>query len=92
MLLLGNFSWYFLLGCLNGGAQVRPQEGGNQKELTSHLEKLYRELPTQNPKSNSLVQEIYNWLGGMGSDKTSAKLHTNYHAVEKMNTALNIKW
>ncbi|XP_034251403.1 probable cytosolic Fe-S cluster assembly factor GI11683 [Thrips palmi] len=79
-------------GCLNGGAQVRPQEGGLQKELTAHLENLYEGLASHNPKSNPLVQEIYSWLGGAGSDKTVANLHTSYHAVEKMNTALNIKW
>lgn len=71
---------------------MRPQEGEQQKELTSLLEKLYSELPVNNPRSNPLVLEIYNWFGGMGSDKISANLHTNYHAVEKMNTALNIKW
>lgn len=81
----------FVSGCLNGGAQVRPQEGP-QKELTARLENLYEGLASHNPKLNPLVQEIYNWLGGMGSDKTVANLHTSYHAVEKMNTALNIKW
>ncbi|XP_026277190.1 probable cytosolic Fe-S cluster assembly factor GI11683 [Frankliniella occidentalis] len=80
-------------GCLNGGAQVRPEEGTQQKELTSTLEKLYSELPLHSPKLNPLVHEIYtNWLGGAGSDKSSANLHTSYHAVEKMSTALNIKW
>ncbi|KAJ1530517.1 hypothetical protein ONE63_005410 [Megalurothrips usitatus] len=80
-------------GCLNGGAQVRPEEGVQQKELTTQLEKCYEELPIHTPKSNPLVQEIYaNFLGGMGSDRISTSLHTAYHAVEKMNTALNIKW
>ncbi|KAK3917039.1 putative cytosolic Fe-S cluster assembly factor [Frankliniella fusca] len=80
-------------GCLNGGAQIRPEEGTQQKELTTTLAKLYNELPIHSPRSNPLVQEIYTkWLSGAGSDKSNAKLHTSYHAVEKMNTALNIKW
>lgn len=32
------------------------------------------------------------FLNGSHSDKAKALLHTTYHAVEKMNTALNIKW
>ena len=80
-------------GCLNGGAQVRPQEGVQLKELTNRLEKLYFELPVQSPRSNPLVQELYSsWFGGTGSDQISSILHTSYHSVEKMNTALNIKW
>jgi len=45
------------------------------------------------PEKNHIVQELYDtWLGGSHSDKCSAMLHTKYHAVEKMTTALNIKW
>lgn len=78
---------------MNGGAQIRPQEGILPKELTAQLEKLYNELPISCPRSNPLLQEIYSsWLGGTGSDKSSSTLHTTYHAVEKMSTALNIKW
>lgn len=80
-------------GCLNGGAQVRPQEGSSQKELTTRLETLYQHLPIISPKENPLVQEIYStWFGGVGSDKAASSMHTSYHAVEKMSTALNIKW
>lgn len=80
-------------GCLNGGAQVRPKEGKSLKELTAELEDLYASLPARSPEDNVTVKKLYEtWLGGQDSDKSNAILHTQYHAVEKMNTALNIKW
>ncbi|KAJ4437290.1 hypothetical protein ANN_17428 [Periplaneta americana] len=80
-------------GCLNGGAQVRPQDGTSPRELTMKLESLYQSLPKQVPEKNSVVSELYKaWLGGSQSDKCSSLLHTQYLAVEKMATALNIKW
>lgn len=80
-------------GCLNGGAQVRPKNGQSLKELTNQLEQLYSSLPVSTPESNCIIKQLYDmWLGGQDSDKSSVLLHTQYHAVEKMNTALNIKW
>lgn len=80
-------------GCLNGGAQIRPQADTTLKELTSKLESLYDSLPIEVPENCKIVQELYkSWLLGHDSDKANAVLHTEYHAVEKMNTALNIKW
>lgn len=80
-------------GCLNGGAQVRPKEGKSLKALTAELEDLYASLPVRTPEDNVIVRKLYEmWLGGQDSDKSCAVLHTQYHAVEKMNTALNIKW
>lgn len=80
-------------GCLNGGAQVRPNAGKSLKELTAELESLYAALPVRNPEENAIVKKLYDsWLVGQDSDKCFAILHTQYHAVEKMNTALNIKW
>lgn len=79
-------------GCLNGGAQIRPTNNQQQKELTRELEELYRSLPKSQP-DNDDVKVIYEeFLAGIDSDKAQKLLHTNYHAVEKMSTALNIKW
>lgn len=79
-------------GCLNGGAQIRPENNQPLRELTSELEEMYRALPKAQP-DNDDVKTIYNeFLDGSGSDKVQQLLHTTYHAVEKMNTALNIKW
>ncbi|XP_063619986.1 probable cytosolic Fe-S cluster assembly factor GI11683 [Cydia splendana] len=80
-------------GCLNGGAQVRPVAGESGRELVANLEKLYRGLPVSVPAENKLVRRLYTeWLDGRDSDKARAMLHTSYHAVEKSDVALNIKW
>ncbi|KAK5645559.1 hypothetical protein RI129_006859 [Pyrocoelia pectoralis] len=80
-------------GCLNGGAQVRPHGDMNLKELTVKLERLYTSLPIEIPDESKVTQELYKtWLQGQDSDKAGSVLHTTYHAVEKLNTALNIKW
>lgn len=79
-------------GCLNGGAQIRPEKSQQQRELTAELEQMYRSLPKSQP-DNDDVKVIYNeFLDGIDSDKANNLLHTSYHAVEKFSTALNIKW
>lgn len=78
-------------GCLNGGAQIRPEKNQQQRELTVELEEMYRTLPKSHPDNES-TNVIYEFLNGAGSDKAHQHLHTTYHAVEKMSTALNIKW
>ncbi|XP_011306223.1 probable cytosolic Fe-S cluster assembly factor AAEL012261 [Fopius arisanus] len=80
-------------GCLNGGAQIRPQDGSQPRELAQTLEKLYHELPESKPEENKIVRNLYkSWLGSGHSDKASAFLHTQYHEIEKMNSALSMKW
>lgn len=79
-------------GCLNGGAQNRPANGVSSRDLITELEAMYRTLPPSNPDNDETKQIYAGFLGGSNSDKTKSLLHTNYHAVEKMNTALNIKW
>lgn len=79
-------------GCLNGGAQIRPGSGDSVREMTAQLIEFYEKLPQSNVE-NADTEQIYNdFLDGADSDKASSLLHTSYHAVEKMNTALNIKW
>lgn len=84
-------------GCLNGGAQIRPDSGTSTRDLCSALEELYKDLPQstveQNADDVAYYQRLYTaFFGGYQSDKATALLHTEYHAVEKINTALNIKW
>ncbi|XP_045445685.1 probable cytosolic Fe-S cluster assembly factor GJ13047 [Melitaea cinxia] len=80
-------------GCLNGGAQVRPMQGESGRELVSQLQTLYSSLPVSRPAQNKLVKQLYSdWLDGRDSDKAKALLHTSYHALEKNDMALNIKW
>lgn len=80
-------------GCLNGGAQIRPASGiETARKLVLQLTQAYQNLP-QSSIDNSDIRDIYeHFLDGCHSDKANLLLHTNYHAVEKLNTALNIKW
>ncbi|CAH3188973.1 unnamed protein product [Porites evermanni] len=80
-------------GCLNGGGQIRPGDGETSKELLSRLDELYNSLRSRKPSENPAVEKLYDeWLGGESSEKAREMLHTKYHEVEKLNTALNIKW
>lgn len=79
-------------GCLNGGAQVRPGEGDTLHEMIDQLHQLYDHLPQSSVDSVEAMGVYGTFLDGKDSDKSNMLLHTEYHAVEKMNTALNIKW
>ncbi|KAL2742000.1 putative cytosolic Fe-S cluster assembly factor CPIJ010948 [Vespula maculifrons] len=80
-------------GCLNGGAQIRSQDNIQPRELALKLEAMYHDLSISIPEENLAVHKLYKtWLGGENTDKATAYLHTQYHEIEKMNTALAIKW
>ncbi|XP_068741892.1 probable cytosolic Fe-S cluster assembly factor v1g210509 [Montipora capricornis] len=80
-------------GCLNGGGQIRPADGESSKDLISRLDEIYNAPRTRKPSENPALEQLYReWLGGESSAKARKMLHTNYHEVEKLNTALNIKW
>lgn len=79
-------------GCLNGGAQIRPGAGDTARELVLQLAQVYQNLPQSDVDSSETKDVYQNFLDGSSSDKAKSLLHTSYHAVEKMNTALNIKW
>lgn len=54
---------------------------------------MYRDLPQSVAEQNGTVARLYTeWLAGKHSDKARALLHTQYHALEKNDVALNIKW
>ncbi|KAK6638350.1 hypothetical protein RUM44_008779 [Polyplax serrata] len=80
------------MGCLNGGAQLRPEDGpGQVKDFVRKLEDAYSKLPKIAP--GPTIEKLYReWLGGFGSDKSVALLHTSYRQIEKMESALTIKW
>ncbi|KAM7038854.1 cytosolic iron-sulfur assembly component 3 [Acridotheres tristis] len=79
-------------GCLNGGGQIK-LEGQSSKEELQQVERLYESLRAEIPEENQAVRELYqHWLGGWGSERAQAVLHTQYHAVERTNSALSIKW
>jgi len=80
-------------GCLNGGAQIRPEADMNPKELIAQLDQNYKDLEKETAFENPNVEEIYKeWLGGKNTDKADHMLYTEYHEVEKMTNSLAIKW
>ncbi|CAN8002952.1 unnamed protein product [Ixodes hexagonus] len=84
------------LCCLNGGAQLRPQDG-DSKSLLKRVEEAYHSLQPRAPSMNDQVLEAYrDWLRVEGPDDVIGgnrqPIRTSYHAVEKMTTALNIRW
>lgn len=83
----------YLVGCLNGGAQIRPESGMSSKELVAKLEETYESLPVSRPHDDPRVLSCYSeWLGGHDSQKAHQLLHAKYKAVEKTVNALGIKW
>ena len=89
---------YFILSAvcllfLVSGAQCRPEEGVNPKEMINQLETKYKSLLKQWPAENENLQTVYlEWLGGKSTDKADHTLYTDYHEVEKMTNSLAIKW
>ncbi|KAK8730600.1 hypothetical protein OTU49_007829 [Cherax quadricarinatus] len=80
-------------GCLNGGAQIRPDGGTSAKDLVSKLEETYELLPAIKPNEDPRIPLCYSeWLGGADSAKAQKQLRTNYKAVEKSTNVLGIKW
>jgi len=80
-------------GCLNGGAQLRPEGEQSSKDLVKYLEEAYSslktdELPEKNPR---LVEILSGWLDGC-PDRRANLMRTEYHEVEKMTNSLFIKW
>lgn len=76
---------------MNGGAQIRPQDGSQPRELALKLDDTYRSLPKSVPELNPVVKDIYeNWLENR--ENSEIAFVTQYHEVEKLNTALAIKW
>ncbi|XP_070579803.1 cytosolic Fe-S cluster assembly factor narfl-like [Ptychodera flava] len=80
-------------GCLNGGGQIKAESGENPKDLLQRVEELYHSLKSRAVEDNPMVEKLYTeWLGGADSEKARTMLHTQYHAVEKATSALNLKW
>ena len=95
----GKFTYHFVeimacpSGCLNGGGQIRANTRDEAKELLEKMDQIYNSVPSRLPISNPDVLDLYeSWLGGQDSEKSIKMLHTQYHEVEKLTSALSIKW
>ncbi|KAJ3156097.1 hypothetical protein HDU86_004065 [Geranomyces michiganensis] len=96
-------------GCINGGGQLKPDTtdmGTNGaptslaagREWIANAEGAYRSVAVdggiQPPEANQAVAALYvEWLEGENSEKARKMLHTDYHAVEKMDmSGLAVTW
>jgi len=83
----------YVVGCLNGGGQLRPEGEESSCELLSRVETVYQSIPVHNPWNSNIVSELYvDWLGGIDTEAANQRLHTQYRAVPKMTNALSLKW
>lgn len=79
-----------LIGCLNGGAQMKPVEYKPNREFINILENTYDELPKSSPTNNNSVKYLYsNWLN---ENHKSDYLFTTYREIKKNDQLLSIKW
>eukprot|EP00808_Paulinella_micropora_P026191 g1499.t1 len=82
-------------GCLNGGGQPKADGLMKQKELLTEVDRLYHSCQASDTVSKE-IEEIYKgWVGGgPGTAAARRVLHTQYHAVQKLEerNPLGIQW
>jgi len=80
-------------GCLNGGAQLRPEQESSAKELINSLEEKHSNMEKSLPEDNLQLQQlIQDWGLETDTEKRKKVVMTEYHEVEKMTNGLAIKW
>lgn len=80
-------------GCINGGAQCRPNPGDDQAKTCSNTREIYASVPPVSlsiDRQQSAVQDIYNKLD-LTPDESNELLRTTFKPVPKMQT-LNVSW
>ena len=80
-------------GCLNGGAQCRPEEGKEtSKEMVAKLEEENRDLLDKSKNLLDFEQLVQLWPEANLEETRQRLLFTQYHEVEKMTNGLAVKW
>jgi len=85
-------------GCINGGGQVRAEEGGEApKARLARVMQIFREGQTvREPWSNGQAQAVYTGLiqGEPNSEAATAWLHTSYTAAKdpEQSNPIGIQW
>lgn len=92
--MINNCCYFFTVGCLNGGGQIKAEKGQDAKQLLKNVDTIYHQQLSSTPEQNTAAQELYRlWFDGVFSPSAHSHLHTQYHAREKMAlNPLNIKW
>jgi iron only hydrogenase large subunit-like protein len=83
-----------VIGCTNGGGQIKPEKNESVKELLKKVDDVFdREQVIRTPAENIEATQMYKlWLNGVFSPDAKTNLHTQYHAIEKLLNPLAIKW
>lgn len=77
---------------MNGGAQIRPNDGRSSKELVQYLESIYKQLPKISSQYEQRINELYSeWLENDDND-IQQKLYTTYKEITQNVNPLGIKW
>lgn len=77
-------------GCINGGAQCRPNQGEDQEMMVKALKELYSTVPVMDLKIDSEEsKKLYQKLNL--NDKSDQLLYTDFHPVPKMQN-LTVNW
>eukprot|EP01024_Parvocaulis_polyphysoides_P018423 TRINITY_DN18173_c0_g5_i1.p2 TRINITY_DN18173_c0_g5~~TRINITY_DN18173_c0_g5_i1.p2 ORF type:complete len:157 (-),score=34.57 TRINITY_DN18173_c0_g5_i1:247-663(-) len=81
-------------GCLNGGGQIKYQEGSDPKEELKKLEELYHdtELIVEDPRENKYVKQMYQAFQENNEGEYVEFLHTQYHKIDKLATTMITDW
>lgn len=83
-------------GCLNGGGQIKPKSTLLASELLASVTSRFQELEVRAPTDNPACKYVYEtYFGGEPfSEQARKALHTQYHAVPKLELSnpLGIKW
>nr|CAG4641660.1 EOG090X05AC [Eurycercus lamellatus] len=78
-------------GCLNGGAQLRPESNSEAKILASHIDALHLQNKKQEADEKR-AQELNDvWMGAVNVEEQRLKVRTTYRAVPKSTNILTTK-
>eukprot|EP00092_Neocalanus_flemingeri_P012616 GFUD01013597.1.p1 GENE.GFUD01013597.1~~GFUD01013597.1.p1 ORF type:complete len:482 (+),score=176.67 GFUD01013597.1:38-1483(+) len=80
-------------GCLNGGAQLRPEGEISAKDLINSIEEKHWKMEKSLPENNLQLQQlIREWGLETDTERRKTVVMTQYHEVEKMTNGLMVKW
>ena len=82
-----------IVGCLNGGGQLKPDGEESSRELLGRVETVFQSISVRDPWHSDVLSCLYvDWLGGIDSVTAKERLHTRYRAVPKTTNVLSLKW
>lgn len=81
-----------MIGCLNGGAQLRAESISDSKAQLARVESLHLELPHRSADEHRAEKLAKELMPSNSEEEQTGKLKTSYHAVPKTSNPLTVKW